>query len=117
MFDFNLLKNIIMNKIFISVILAWILANIIQIADYYIRHNKINVKRLYDLGSFPSRHCTAVSALSSAVLFSEGASTIFIAVLVFSAIIVRDALERHTLKEASAGIAIGLIVAASVFYL
>ncbi len=116
MLDFGLLKSIIINKIFISVILAWILANILQIADYYIKHKRINIKRIYDLGSFPSRHCTAVSALTSAVLFAEGASNLFIVSLCFSAIVIRDAMERHTLKEASAGIVIGIIVAASVFY-
>ncbi len=113
----GILLNLITNKILISCFLALLVANAIQIINYYVKSKKLDFKRVYKRGGFPSRHSAGVASLVLSVFFREGISTLFIVTLVFSIVVVRDALERHTPKEVLVGLAIGLLASALVFYM
>lgn len=113
----EILLKIITNKIIISCFLAWLIANIIQFINYYAKNKSINLKKIYERGGFPSRHSAGISALVLSVFLTEGPSTLSAVTLILSIVIIRDALERHTLKEVLVGLTIGVIVTSLVFYI
>lgn len=113
----EILLKIITNKILVSCFLAWLIANIIQIINYYVRNKSLDFREIYKLGGFPSRHSAGISALVLSVFLIEEISTLSIVTFVLSIVVVRDALERHSLKDVLVGLAIGIIVTAFVFYM
>lgn len=97
-----------MKLIILSVLSAWLLCQVIKI---FISKNK---KSFFELGGMPSAHSAFVSALSTSVGLAEGfSSTIFLATLGFSALVVHDAIhirKHHKAKDVAVGIVIGIIV-------
>jgi len=112
----EVLMKIISNRIIISCFLAWLVAELIQFIGYYLKNKKFSLESVFKTGGFPSRHSAGVAALSSSLFFMENISSLFVVALVFSMVVVRDAFGRHTLKEILAGIALGLLASAIVFY-
>lgn len=80
------------NKVMISVLVGFFTANTLKMLLYYIFHRKLNFKVFFQTGGMPSSHTTTVMALSTAVYFEAGISTLFIVTLLFSFIVITDAM-------------------------
>ncbi len=97
-----------MNLILASTVCAWLVNQAIKVI---IAKKK---ERFFECGGMPSSHSALVSALSTSVGLLEGfGSAIFLIAVIFSAVIVHDAIRirrHHTLTEALVGIAVGIAV-------
>jgi hypothetical protein len=65
---------------------------------------KLRWEMLYQLGAFPSTHATSVTSLTTVILIVQGVSPLFIVTLVFSIIVIRDALGVRKAVEKQAKI-------------
>ncbi|MBN2097571.1 MAG: divergent PAP2 family protein [Candidatus Omnitrophica bacterium] len=91
------------NQIFITVLVAWFVAQGAKVAVGVIREKRFNFRWFVDTGGMPSSHAATVSALAAAVAIKFGVSTpIFAITLVFTWIILMDAqgFRRSTGKQA-----------------
>jgi acid phosphatase family membrane protein YuiD len=97
-----------MNLILVSTVCAWLVNQAIKVI---IAKKK---ERFFECGGMPSSHSALVSALSTSVGLLEGFdSAIFLITLIFSAVIVHDAVrvrKQHTLSDVLVGIAVGIAV-------
>lgn len=97
-----------MNLILASTVCAWLVNQAIKVI---IAKKK---ERFFECGGMPSSHSALVSALSTSVGLLEGFdSAIFLITLIFSAVIVHDAIrirKQHTLSDVLVGIAVGIAV-------
>jgi acid phosphatase family membrane protein YuiD len=95
------LIDIITNEFLIGAIITIALAQGIKAITNSIKGNKFSFKHLvYGVGGMPSSHSAAVSYLASSVFILEGLSNLFVISLVFSIIIIRDAVGvRHIVGE------------------
>lgn len=86
------------NPIFLSALFSWIIAQFLKVIIHLIRFKSVSsqdvVNRFFwKTGGMPSSHTAAVTSLTTAVGLVEGfSSTVFIVSLVFSLIVIRDAL-------------------------
>lgn len=76
------------NQMFLTVFLAWLLAQTIKVAIGVIRENKFNFKWFVGSGGMPSSHAATVSALATSVGLEFGFSSPFFAVAFFVAFII-----------------------------
>lgn len=124
--------------VFVSVVVSWVIAHLFK----PILNKEISWNNFFMMdGHMPSAHTAPAAALSFAILFSEGFSTVFVFSVVFLIALMRDAVsvrfavgqnalvlkeslsskklkdrvlikEGHKPKEVFASLLIGLIVAA-----
>ena len=86
------------NPIFLSVMLSWFAAQFTKVIINIFKEKTNSSKNLFTIliwttGGMPSSHSAAVTALTTAIGFKEGIGTsVFIAVLFISLIVIRDAL-------------------------
>lgn len=126
-----------MNIIIIAVLAVLVSSLVKAILERVTRTSKKVIQ--FSTGGMPSTHSTVVSSVTTALYLEQGASLLFQAALIFSLIIVFDAIyvrhpigeharvlnklsknsfsERigHTPKEVLAGIVLGIILA-TVYY-
>ena len=131
--------QIITNKIFISFFVAMVLTQTIKIIYYKIKKRKFEWRMLVEDGGFPSNHAAIVGALTTSVFFEQGISILFMITLIFSSIIIKDAIgvrwevhkhavllkelskkdinvhEGHTPLQVLIGILIGIIISIAVY--
>jgi acid phosphatase family membrane protein YuiD len=95
------LAEIITNKFLIGAVITVALAQSIKAITNTAKGNRFSLRHLiYGVGGMPSSHSAAVSYITASVLFIEGISSLFVASLIFSAIVLRDALGvRHNVGE------------------
>ena len=75
-----------------KIIIAFLAAIIIaQILKMFIK-NGFKVNTLAEFGGMPSAHVTGVSAMMTSLYLLEGFSTLFFIALIFSLIVMRDAM-------------------------
>ena len=120
-------------RAYLAVGIAFVLSGILKVIT------SRGAWRPFSLGGMPSTHSALVSSLAAAAWFETGFSVLFLACLIFSAIVVRDAfgvrlevtrhseaLNRlvkkggyrrtgHTAMEAAAGVGLGVVVTALVY--
>jgi hypothetical protein len=133
-----MILEIIQNKIFLIIIIAWAITQILKGILLGRKNKKWSIKYFYEPGHMPSSHSSFVSSLTTAIYLTEGISTAFIVSLAFSLIIIRDAfgarlqvgenakrinklmstkkkslreVTGHTLPEVIVGVIIGILVA------
>src|SRR5688572_17648850 len=71
---------------------AWMLAQLLKVVLHTAVNKRFDVSRLVDTGGMPSSHTAFVTALSTAVAWTEGVqSAIFAITLCFSLIVIYDA--------------------------
>jgi len=86
------------NPIFLSALFSWIIAQFLKVIIHIIRFKAFSAREIlyrfvWKTGGMPSSHSAAVTSLTTAVGFIEGFnSTLFIITLVFSLVVIRDAL-------------------------
>lgn len=92
------MSQLLNNPIFLSALFSWVLAQILKVLVNLFRgkpqgFDGVFLEFLWKTGGMPSSHSAAVTALTTSIGFIEGASSsIFIAMLVISSIVIRDAL-------------------------
>lgn len=137
----NLILGFFQNKIIASCFLAWFMAQLIKTLIAFVRTKKYSPELLLEDGGMPSSHSAVVTALAVAIFIIEGISPLFVVTLVFTIIILRDALgvrrsvgiqarilnklvkpkirlneqEGHNLTEVLVGILLALLTTLFVF--
>ena len=76
------------NQMFLTVFMAWLLAQTIKVAIGVIRERRFNFKWFVGTGGMPSSHAATVSALAASVGFTFGFSSPFFAIAFFLAFII-----------------------------
>lgn len=76
------------NQMFLTVLIAWLVAQSIKVAIGVIREKKFNFKWFVGTGGMPSSHAAIVSALAASVGFTFGFSSPFFAMAFFFAFII-----------------------------
>lgn len=82
------------NKILISSILAWALAQVLKTMINFLSTKEFNAERLFGSGGMPSSHSSTVCALVTAVAVNYGMDTYeFAMAAVFAIIVMYDAMN------------------------
>lgn len=88
----NFFIRLSQNKIFITVVVAWFIAQCAKVFLGIITEKRFNFKWFVDTGGMPSSHAATVAALATAIGLKYGvSSSIFAMTLVFAWIILMDA--------------------------
>jgi len=88
----NFFINLSKNQVFISVLVAWFIAQTAKVFLGIISERRFNFKWFIDTGGMPSSHAATVSALAAAVGLEYGTrSPLFAITLVFAWIVLMDA--------------------------
>ena len=88
----DIIKDLLLNYYFLSIIIAWVLSILIKSALVAVRKKKmVSISEGFHNGGMPSSHSAAVSAISVAILLTEGFSALFFVSSVFAAIVISDA--------------------------
>lgn len=82
------------NKILISSVLAWLMAQIIKTVINFLTTKEFNPERLFGSGGMPSSHSSTVCALVTSVAVNYGMDTYeFAMAAVFAIIVMYDAMN------------------------
>lgn len=84
----DLLVDLGKNQIFLTVLMAWLLAQTIKVIIGVIREKRFNFRWFVGTGGMPSSHAATVSALAASVGFTFGFSSPFFAMAFFFAFII-----------------------------
>ena len=77
----------------VIILVSWIGSHIIKEIAYIYRYKKFSWYTLFfETGGMPSSHAATVSAITMGVLMQEGFGALFWACLVFSGVVIRDAM-------------------------
>ncbi len=79
-------------NILIATIASFFVAGAIKIIISYFKKEKVEFSMAFSTGGMPSSHTAVVSALTTSIFMHEGVSTLFIASLFFSLVIMSDAI-------------------------
>lgn len=97
--------DIITNKLLIAVLLTILMGQIIKAITNSVKGRKFSLKHLiYGTGGMPSSHAAVVTCLTVSILLLEGISYLFVASLVISLIIIRDAVGVRYATGKQAGV-------------
>jgi acid phosphatase family membrane protein YuiD len=92
------IKSLFENIIFLSTASSWVVAQFLKMIIYVLTHKHKKVREaietaIWRTGGMPSSHSAVVSSLTVSVGFKEGpASNLFVFCLVFTMVVLRDAL-------------------------
>lgn len=101
--DDNFFQQILKNKVLITSLIAWVVAQTIKVCLGVIREKKFNFKWFIDTGGMPSSHVSGMMSLATSVGFVCGFySYQFAIALVMALIVMFDAqgVRRSTGKQA-----------------
>lgn len=101
--DENFFQQIFRNKVLITSLVAWVIAQTIKVSLGVIREKKFNFKWFIGTGGMPSSHVSGMMALATSVGFVSGFSSYQFAIaLVMALIVMFDAqgVRRSTGKQA-----------------
>ena len=88
----NFWEEIISNKVLISAILGWCIAQVLKVIYVLITERRFDLERITGSGGMPSSHSAFVSAMTTAVGLTEGFDSSFFAIaFVLSFIVMYDA--------------------------
>ncbi len=126
-------------KIILAAAIAWLFAQFLKFIIDGLRNRRFNSKMLVYPGKMPSGHTATVIAMTSMIFLIKGFSSLFAVALIFSIIIMYDAVtvrrqvglinnalnrklksklryfEGHTMPQVAVGGLIGIIIAILVF--
>ena len=96
------LYSILMNKVVLSLIITFILTEITKLSIDLWKTKKLIFANLFHGGGMPSSHSSLVSALTFSILFNQGFSILWLAVFIFSLVVVRDSfgVRKHAGEQA-----------------
>ena len=81
-------EELFSNKILISAMISWFVAQALKVVFYYIKHHKFDISKFFSSGSMPISHSAFVTALVVAVGMVEGVGSTFFAISVVLATVV-----------------------------
>jgi len=87
----DILNQIFTSKLFWIPVIAMIIANILKMIIIALVHREFSLQTLLSYGGMPSAHAAIVSAVTTSILFAQGASALFFVALFMSLITIRDA--------------------------
>ena len=99
----NILLQLISNKILLSGILSWAVAQVIKMVLYTIVNKTLDFSRLVGDGGMPSGHSATVTAIALSIGMSCGFdSALFALAAIFAIVVMHDAMgvRRETGKQA-----------------
>jgi hypothetical protein len=93
--------SLLTNKIFLSVAIAGVFAQLLKILIFIFRHKqKFHINDLIVTGSMPSAHSALVTSLAIAIYLDQGLTAAFFLAAVFAVVVIRDAFGvRRTAGE------------------
>lgn len=91
-YTFTSFATLLMTRSFLAIFFSFFVSHLLKVFVDWYEQKKFSLKSFYRTGGMPSAHTATVVAIVMSVFFVEGVSMLFIAVLFFSLIIVRDAL-------------------------
>lgn len=83
-----MLAQLIENKIFMTTLSAWLIAQIIKVGLGVIRHKKIDFRWFVGTGGMPSSHTAGASCLATAIGLEYGFNSVYFALAASFAIVV-----------------------------
>jgi len=99
----EIIRQLIANKIFVTTVSAWIVAQTIKVTMGVIREKRIDFRWFVGTGGMPSSHAAGASCLAAAVGFScRFDSVLFALAAAFALVVMFDAqgVRRATGKQA-----------------
>ena len=101
----EILKQILMNRILISGLIGWAVAQVLKTIIYLVVNHELNFERLFGDGGMPSGHSATVTAVALSTGFEVGINTpIFALAAIVAIIVMHDAtgVRLETGKQAKA---------------
>ena len=83
-----MLYELITNKVLIIPICSWALAQVLKVILILIQKRQLDLRYLFISGGMPSAHSAFVSALATAVAFTEGLGSVAFAISAILALII-----------------------------
>jgi acid phosphatase family membrane protein YuiD len=99
----DIFKQIFQNKIFMSMISAWIIAQSIKVTIGVLRQKRFDFRWFVGSGGMPSSHAAGASCLATAIGFEYGFNSVYFALAASFAIVVMfdaQGVRRFTGKQA-----------------
>lgn len=99
----NILSQILKNKIFMNMILAWIVAQTIKVTIGVARERRFNFRWFVGTGGMPSSHAAGASCLATSIGLSYGFDSVYFALAAAFAIVVMfdaQGVRRSTGRQA-----------------
>ena len=84
----EIMIQIIKNKIFMTTLSAWIIAQVIKVTIGVIKEKKVDFSWFVGTGGMPSSHAAGASCLSAAIGFEYGFNSVYFALAASFAIVV-----------------------------
>ncbi|MEW6101759.1 MAG: divergent PAP2 family protein [Candidatus Omnitrophota bacterium] len=84
----QILRELLSNKIFITTLSAWIIAQTIKVTTGIIRERKFDFRWFVGTGGMPSSHAAGASCLASSIGFQYGFDSVYFALAASFAIVV-----------------------------
>ena len=84
----NFLQDLIQNRIFVSAVLGWFIAQVLKTVIHMLITKKFVAERMIGSGGMPSSHSATVCALATSTGMIYGGSSLEVAIAVILAIIV-----------------------------
>lgn len=97
-------SGMIQNPALISSTVSWLIAQVLKVLTHYVRHRKIDFRRLTGPGGMPSSHSAFTSSLAVAIGIEAGFdSALFALALGFALVVMYDAagIRRAAGKQAA----------------
>ncbi len=91
----NIFLDLIKNKIFISVFLAYFVTQCIKITYLAIKEKKFNLEMFLRRSSMPSAHSATVICLMTSLYILYGLEPITVVAFVLASIVIRDLLDAN----------------------
>ena len=99
----DIFKQIVQNKIFMSTVLAWIIAQSIKVTIGVVRQKRFDFRWFVGPGGMPSSHAAGAACLATAIGFEYGFDSVYFALAAsFAVVVMFDAqgVRRFTGKQA-----------------
>lgn len=99
----DILTQLIKNKIFMTTLSAWVIAQVIKVSIGVIRERKFDFRWFIGTGGMPSSHAAGASCLAAAIGFEYGFSSVYFALAAsFALVVMFDAqgVRRSTGRQA-----------------
>jgi acid phosphatase family membrane protein YuiD len=90
-----MLAELFQNKLFLSGFLAVLAAQLIKMVVYSIKDKKFRLTNIFELAGMPSSHTATTIALTAAIYFEQGVSSLFIIGLFLSFYVIFDVLTAE----------------------
>ena len=88
-----------MLHLYLSVGIAWLVANVAKPIVTYIREKRLSKETIFTAGGMPSGHTALVVSLTTSLYLETGFSTAFLVALVLAVLVMYDAIRVRSVIE------------------